>query len=261
MILNELQHDSTVASPDPFSKSNPISIKSITFLKSTNGTYQIKTLLTFNNHNFKITYAPVNLSDLNRFNDGDVVTPELLKEMGSAMAAEAKFYDVSVILGPGVNIKRNPRCGRNFEYFSEDPFLAGRMGAEEVKGIQEKGIGVSVKHFAGNNSENYRFMGDSVIDERALREIYLRQFEYIVKEAKPETLMCAYNKINGTHCSENEWLLNEWLLNEVLRKEWGFNGLVMSDWGTTHDRIKGIKSGLDLEMPGDNDICRKWIVR
>ena len=181
--------------------------------------------------------------------------PELLKEMGSAMAEEAKFYDVSVILGPGVNIKRNPRCGRNFEYFSEDPFLAGRMGAEEVKGIQEKGIGVSVKHFAGNNSENYRFMGDSVIDERALREIYLRQFEYIVKESKPETLMCAYNKINGTHCSENEWLLNE-----VLRKEWGFNGLVMSDWGTTHDRIKGIKSGLDLEMPGDNDICRKWIV-
>ena len=181
--------------------------------------------------------------------------PELLKEMGNAMAEEAKFYDVSVILGPGVNIKRNPRCGRNFEYFSEDPFLAGRMGAEEVKGIQEKGVGVSVKHFAGNNSENYRFMGDSVIDERALREIYLRQFEYIVKTAKPETLMCAYNKINGTHCSENEWLLNE-----ILRKEWGFQGLVMSDWGTTHDRIKGIKSGLDLEMPGDNDICRKWIV-
>ena len=181
--------------------------------------------------------------------------PELLRQMGHAMAQEAKHYDVSVILGPGVNIKRNPRCGRNFEYFSEDPFLAGCMGASEVMGIQEEGIGVSVKHFACNNSENYRFMGNSIVDIRALREIYLRQFEYIIKTAKPETLMCAYNKINNIHCSENNWLLND-----ILRKEWGFNGLVMSDWGTTHDRIKGIKSGLDLEMPGDNDICRKWIV-
>lgn len=181
--------------------------------------------------------------------------PELLKEMGEAMAEEAKHYDISVILGPGVNIKRNPRCGRNFEYFSEDPFLSARMGAEEVKGIQSQGIGVSLKHFAGNNSENFRFMGDSVIDERTLREIYLKQFEYIVKEAQPETLMAAYSKINGVHCSENEWLTNQ-----VLRKEWGFKGLVMSDWGTTHDRIRGIKAGMDLEMPGDNDICRKWIV-
>ena len=181
--------------------------------------------------------------------------PEFLRKMGNFMAEEAKFYGVSVILGPGVNIKRNPRCGRNFEYFSEDPFLAGRMGAAEVTGIQEKGIGVSMKHFACNNSENYRFMGNSVVDMRALREIYLRQFEFVVKTINPETLMCAYNKINGTHCSENAWLLND-----VLRNEWGFKGLVMSDWGTTHDRVKGIKSGLDLEMPGDNEICRKWIV-
>ena len=128
------------------------------------------------------------------------------------------------------------------------------MGANEVMGIQEKGVGVSLKHFAGNNSENYRFMGNSIIDNRALREIYLRQFEYIVKTAKPETLMCAYNKINGVYCSENNWLLNE-----VLRKDWGFNGLVMSDWGTTHNRILGVKSGLDLEMPGDTLICRKWL--
>lgn len=180
--------------------------------------------------------------------------PELLKEMGNAMAEEAKHYGVSVILGPGVNIKRNPRCGRNFEYFSEDPFLAGRMGEAEVKGIQEKGIGVSLKHFACNNAENHRFMGNAVVDMRALREIYLRQFEHIVKSAKPETLMCSYNKINGVHSSENDWLLNK-----VLRDEWGFKGLVMSDWGATHDRVKGVRSGLDLEMPGDTDICRKWL--
>ncbi|MBP5216606.1 MAG: glycoside hydrolase family 3 C-terminal domain-containing protein, partial [Bacilli bacterium] len=153
-----------------------------------------------------------------------------------------------------VNMKRNPLCGRNFEYFSEDPLLAGRMGVAEVDGIQGKGVGVSMKHFACNNSENYRFLGNSVVDERALRELYLKQFEYVVKTTKPETLMCAYNKINGTHCSENAWLLND-----ILRKEWGFEGLVMSDWGTTHDRVEGVRSGLDLEMPGDTPICRKWV--
>ena len=180
--------------------------------------------------------------------------PELLRKMGNAMAEEAQYYGINIILGPGVNIKRNPRCGRNFEYFSEDPLLAGRMGAAEVIGIQEKGVGVSLKHYAGNNSEDYRFLGNSIIDQRALREIYLKHFEYIVKTAHPETLMAAYNKINGVYCSENNWLLNE-----VLRKEWGFNGLVMSDWGTTHDRVLGVKSGLDLEMPGDTPICRKWL--
>ena len=180
--------------------------------------------------------------------------PELVRKMGNAMAEEAQFYGINVILGPGVNIKRNPLCGRNFEYFSEDPVLAGRMGAAEVTGIQEKGTGVSMKHFACNNSENYRFLGNSVVDQRALREIYLRQFEYVVKNAHPETLMCAYNKINGVYCSENDWLLNN-----VLRKEWGFEGLVMSDWGTTHDRVSGVRSGLDLEMPGDTPICRKWL--
>ena len=181
--------------------------------------------------------------------------PELLRKMGNAMAEEAKYYGINIILGPGMNIKRNPLCGRNFEYFSEDPVLAGRMGAAEVKGIQEKGVGVSMKHFACNNSENYRFLGNSMVDERALREIYLRQFEYVVRNAKPETLMCAYNKINNVYCSENDWLLNQ-----VLRKDWGFKGLVMSDWGTTHDRVLGVKSGLDLEMPGDTPICRKWVL-
>ena len=180
--------------------------------------------------------------------------PKLVRKMGNAMALEAKYYGINIILGPGVNVKRNPLCGRNFEYFSEDPFLAGRMGAAEVNGIQERDVGVSLKHFACNNNENYRFLGDSIVDMRALREIYLRQFEYIVKTSHPETLMCAYNKLNGTHCSENNWLLND-----VLRKEWGFKGLVMSDWGTTHNRVLGVKSGLDLEMPGDTPICRKWL--
>lgn len=178
-----------------------------------------------------------------------------LYKMGEAIGEEAQHYGINVVLGPGVNIKRNPLAGRNFEYFSEDPLLAGRMGAAEINGIQNKNVGVSVKHFALNNSENYRFMGDSVCDERAMREIYLKPFEIAVKTAKPEAVMCAYNKINGTYCCQNEWLLTD-----VLRKEWGFDGLVMTDWGATHDRIAMLKAGLDLEMPGDTAICRKWII-
>ena len=181
--------------------------------------------------------------------------PENVYKMGKAIAVECANHDVDILLGPGVNIKRNPLCGRNFEYFSEDPVLAGAFGTAEVKGVQENGVGVSVKHFAMNNSENYRFMGNSVADERAIREIYLKPFERIVKEAEPATFMCAYNKINGTYCCENEWLLTD-----VLRKEWGFDGSVMSDWGATHDRVKGVAAGLELEMPGDTAICRKWII-
>lgn len=180
---------------------------------------------------------------------------ENLYKMGQAMAHEAKYYGIDVILGPGVNIKRNPLGGRNFEYFSEDPLLAGKLGAAEVKGIQEENIGISCKHFALNNAENYRFLGNSICDERAMREIYLKPFEIVVKEAKPQTIMCAYNQINGTYCSENHFLLTD-----VLRKEWGFDGLVMTDWGATHNRIKMLEAGLDLEMPGDTNICRKWII-
>ena len=178
-----------------------------------------------------------------------------LYKMGEAIGEESRHYGIDVVLGPGVNIKRNPLAGRNFEYYSEYPLIAGRMGAAEIKGIQSNGTGVSLKHFALNNAENYRFMGDSVCDERAMREIYLKAFEIAVKTAKPETVMCAYNKINGTYCCQNEWLLTD-----VLRKEWGFSGLVMTDWGATHDRIEMLKAGLDLEMPGDTDICRKWII-
>ncbi|MDE6585389.1 MAG: glycoside hydrolase family 3 C-terminal domain-containing protein [Clostridia bacterium] len=176
-------------------------------------------------------------------------------KMGEAIAEEMLHYGIDVLLGPGACIKRNPLCGRNFEYFSEDPYLAGKLAAAEVNGVQSKGVGVSVKHFALNNAENFRFMGDSVCDMRAIREIYLKVFEIIVKESKPHTMMCAYNKINGEYCSENKWLLTD-----VLRGDWGFDGVVMTDWGATHDRVKGVAAGLDLEMPGDTAICRKWII-
>mgnify|MGYP001862850493 FL=1 len=181
--------------------------------------------------------------------------PENAQKMGAAIGKEAHKYGIHVVLGPGANIKRNPLAGRNFEYFSEDPYLAGKMAAAEVKGIQNEGVGVSVKHFALNNAENFRFMGNSVADERAIREVYLKVFEMVVKEADPATMMCAYNAINGEYCSQNKWLLTD-----VLRKEWGFDGLVMTDWGAMHDRVKSLKAGLDLEMPGDTAICRKWIL-
>ncbi len=181
--------------------------------------------------------------------------PDNTYKMGEAIAEEMLHYGIDILLGPGACIKRNPLCGRNFEYFSEDPLLAGRMGAAEVNGVQSKGCGVSVKHFALNNAENFRFMGDSVCDMRAIREIYLKVFEIIVKESKPHTMMCAYNKINGEYCCENKWLLTD-----VLRNEWGFDGVLMSDWGATHDRVKGVSAGLDLEMPGDTAICRKLII-
>ena len=181
--------------------------------------------------------------------------PENLRRMGAAIAEECRYYGVHTLLGPGVNIKRNPLCGRNFEYFSEDPLLAGVLGAAMVEGVQSKGVGVSVKHFALNNSENYRFMGNSVASENTIRSLYLKPFEYIVRHAKPATVMCAYNQVNGVYCSENKWLLTD-----VLRNEWGFDGAVMSDWGAVRDRVLGLKAGMDLEMPGDTDICRRAIL-
>ena len=196
----------------------------------------------------KATAFPTAATSSNSFNT------ELLKLMGEAIGTEANYYGVDILLGPGVNIKRNPLCGRNFEYFSEDPYLSGVLGSHMIEGIQSKGVAVSLKHFALNGEENHRFIGDSVCDIRALREIYLSQFEYIVKNAKPETIMNAYNKVNGIYAGENNYLLNE-----VLRDEWGYTGLVMSDWGATHNRVLGIKNGCDLEMPGDTLICRKWI--
>ncbi|MEK4823088.1 glycoside hydrolase family 3 C-terminal domain-containing protein [Niallia sp. FSL W8-0951] len=177
------------------------------------------------------------------------------QEMGRAIAKESQHFGVNLLLGPSINIKRNPRCGRNFEYYSEDPLISGEFGTAFVNGVQKEGVGVSVKHFAVNNNENYRFMGDSVVDERALREIYLKAFEMVVKRSQPATVMCAYNKVNGTYCAENKELLTE-----ILREEWGFNGAVVSDWGAVSNRVEGIKAGMDLEMPGDCTFFRKQII-
>lgn len=173
--------------------------------------------------------------------------PELLEQMGEAIGEEALHYSVDVVLGPGVCMKRNPLCGRNFEYFSEDPYLAGVMGANWVKGVQKKGVGTSLKHYAANNQEQDRMMGNSMVDERALREIYLTAFEMTVKNSQPDTVMCSYNKVNGTFASDNQKLLTD-----ILRREWGFQGLVVTDWGAMNDRVRALKAGCDLEMPSSN---------
>lgn len=170
---------------------------------------------------------------------------DLVYEMGQALAEEAVALNVGVVLGPGVNMKRSPLGGRNFEYFSEDPYQAGVMAASLIAGIQSKGVGTSLKHYAVNNQEFERFRVDAVVDERTLREIYLPAFEMAVKQAKPWTVMCSYNKINGTYGSEHYELLTR-----ILKEEWGFEGFVVSDWGAVHDRVAAVKAGLDLEMPG-----------
>ncbi len=170
---------------------------------------------------------------------------DLLREMGKALAVEARALGVGVLLGPGNNIKRTPLCGRNFEYFSEDPYLAGELAASLIEGIQSQGVGTSLKHFAANNQEYQRFSINAEVDERTLREIYLAGFEKAVKKGQPWTVMCAYNRLNGPYCSEHHRLLVE-----ILKEEWGFEGLVVSDWGAVHDRVAALKGGLDLEMPG-----------
>lgn len=169
---------------------------------------------------------------------------ELVKEIGVALGEECQELGVGIVLGPSANIKRNPLCGRNFEYVSEDPHLTGEMAAAFIEGVQSQGIGTCMKHFAVNNQETKRMLVSSVVDERALREIYLTGFEKAVKQAHPWTLMCAYNRVNEVYCSENKKLLHD-----ILRKEWGFEGAVVSDWGATVDRVEGCKAGLDLQMP------------
>ena len=181
---------------------------------------------------------------------------DLIFKMGEAIAEEAKSMNVDVVLGPGANIKRSPLGGRNFEYFSEDPFLAGELAVNYINGVQSKGVGTSLKHFAANSQETQRFSISSEVDERTLREIYLPAFEAAVKRAKPWTVMCAYNKLNGTFCSEHHRLLVD-----ILKNEWGYEGFVVSDWGAVHNRVKSLKGGLDLEMPGPHERSVKAVIQ
>ncbi len=173
---------------------------------------------------------------------------ELIFRVGKAIGEEAKNQKVGIVLGPGVNLKRNPLCGRNFEYLSEDPYLAGKMAAGFIRGVEGQGVGTCLKHFAANSQEKCRFTSDSVLDERTLREMYLTGFEIAVKEGKPSAVMCSYPKINGIHASDNKKLLTD-----ILRTEWGFDGMVVTDWGAMNDRVEGFRAGCDLNMPGGSD--------
>ena len=180
---------------------------------------------------------------------------ELMYRLGVNLGKECQAVDVSTILGPAINIKRSPLCGRNFEYVSEDPYVAGELSAAYINGVQSQNVGTSLKHFAANSQETERMYASSELDERTLREIYLTAFEIAVKKSKPWTIMASYNRINGEYSSENDWLLNK-----VLRDEWGFDGVVMSDWGAVSDRVKGVASGMDLEMPGSRGVNDGLIV-
>ena len=180
----------------------------------------------------------------------------LMHEVGAALGATCVDEDVSVLLGPGMNIKRSPLCGRNFEYFSEDPLLNGHIAAHLVNGIQSQGVGACLKHFAVNNQELGRMYMDAVVDDRALREIYLRGFEIAVKTAKPWTVMCAYNRLNGIYCSEHDWLLNT-----VLREEWGFDGAVMTDWGRQTTGLRESKPGSIWKCPAAAASTTPWSLR
>lgn len=179
----------------------------------------------------------------------------LIKKMGEALGKECQSEGVSIILGPGANIKRSPLCGRNFEYFSEDPYLSSEMAAAYIKGVQSEGVGTSLKHFLANNQEHRRMTVDAIIDERTLREIYLASFETAIKQAKPWTVMASYNKVNGKYVSENGYFLND-----ILREEWGFDGFVVSDWGGVNERVDALVNGLDLEMPPSGKIGEQKII-
>ncbi len=176
-------------------------------------------------------------------------------KIGEAIGEECRYYSVDVLLGPGANIKRNPLCGRNFEYFSEDPLLSGEMAGAEINGLKKNNVGACLKHFALNNTENYRSMVNSAADERTIREIYVRSFERAIKKGQPDFVMSAYNKVNGEHCSKNHYLLTE-----ILRDKLRFDGVVMSDWGGVTDRVNALLSGLDLEMPGNTSHTKKSLL-
>ena len=179
-----------------------------------------------------------------RLHRGQHLGSALAEEMGEALGKEAHDLDVNVLLGPGMNIKRNPLCGRNFEYYSEDPIVAGRMAAGLIRGIQSNGVSACPKHFAVNSQELRRQASNSVVDERTMRELYLTGFEIAVREAKPMSIMTSYNEVNGVYAHENKHLLQE-----ILRDEWGFDGMVVSDWGGSNSAVAAVKAGGSLEMP------------
>ena len=205
------------------------------------------------NDSIKAVCFPAGCTAANSFDRG------LMRRMGEALGRECQHEGIALSLGPAINIKRSPLCGRNFEYLSEDPYLAGEMAASMISGLQSKGVGACVKHFAANSQEHRRLSSDSTIDERTLREIYLPAFEAAVKKGKTWTVMCSYNRVNGEFASQNRFLLTD-----LLRGEWGFDGYVVSDWGAVSDRVKGVEAGLDLEMPssrGENDALIVQAVR
>ncbi|MDX1666532.1 MAG: glycoside hydrolase family 3 protein, partial [Saprospiraceae bacterium] len=180
---------------------------------------------------------------------------DLLERIGAALGRECQAHDVQLLLGPGINIKRSPLCGRNFEYFSEDPYLTGKLAVAFIRGLQGQGVGACIKHFAANNQEYERMTNNSVVDERSLHEIYFPAFEMAIREAQPWAVMCAYNRVNGIPAAENYWLLHT-----VLKKNWNFTGIVISDWGAVNDRPQGIEAGLHLEMPGSGGVNDQKII-
>ncbi|HHW90165.1 MAG TPA: glycosyl hydrolase [Clostridiales bacterium] len=217
-----------------------ISRLNIDSIKMSDGPHGLRNEIILNDKKFNqkaVCFPPAALSACS-------FDPELIEKMGEALASEAIEQNVDIILGPGTNIKRSPLCGRNFEYFSEDPYLAGMMSASFIKGVQNQGVGTSIKHFAANNQETYRAIISAEIDERTLHEIYLKPFEIAIKQTQPWTVMCSYNRLNGVYASQNKYLLTD-----VLRDFWGYKGAVISDWGAVDDRAQGVKAGLDIEFP------------
>lgn len=181
---------------------------------------------------------------------------EIINKLGKALGEECQAENISILLGPGANIKRSPLCGRNFEYLSEDPYLASELAVSYIKGVQSMGVGTSLKHYAVNNQEHRRLSTSAEVDERTLREIYLSAFEKAVKEAQPWTVMCAYNQVNGEYCSENKYLLTE-----ILKEEWGHQGFVVSDWGAVNNRVEGLAAGMELEMPSSHGEGTERIIK
>jgi beta-glucosidase len=242
MTLEEKAALCTGASPWTTTPAEHLGIPEMTVTDGPHGVRRVENVQTFITKSIPATCFPTAACMASTW---DV---DLIHKLGEAIAEECIALKVDVILGPGVNIKRTPLCGRNFEYYSEDPYLAGEMAVSFINGVQSKGVGTSLKHFAANNQEYQRSTISSELDERTLREIYLPAFEAAVKKAKPWTVMCSYNKLNGTYAAENRRLLTE-----ILKEDWGFEGFVVSDWGAVHDRVEALQAGLDLEMPGPRE--------